>query len=742
MADKKSTLIITEKPQAALKIANALSNSKDEKYTTKDKVSYYEFSRDGKNYLVGCAVGHLFGIGQREARGPFPNFDVMWQPSYLKKNSAFTKKYLDNLKKLSKDCDEFIVATDFDREGEVIGWNVLRFISKQENAKRMKFSTLTKDELENSFQNLLPNLEWGSAYAGETRHYIDWFYGINLSRGLMKALSSTGQFKILSIGRVQGPALKLLVEKEKEIRNFVSTPYWQVFLLVKDSKNQKVELKFNKDITNESELLKFEHLKGKGGVATTTIEEKKIPAPIPFDLTTLQTESYKYFKLTPAQTLNVAQSLYTDGIISYPRTSSQEYPKGTDYAKILKQLNKYTTLVKYAVNSEPTKGKKKDPAHPAIYPTGEYRELKGSEKKVYDLIVKRFISCFAKPAIVDNKKISVEINGLKFYAKGVKIKEKNWMNVYPTNIKEEDLLTINGLVDILEIRIEEKMTQPPNRFTPASLVKELEKRNLGTKATRAQIVETLFTRGYAKGKSIEVSELGMKLEETLEKFSPLILDEKLTSEMEKDMENIERSKKDFLIKENVLLEKAKKTISDIASKFSQDLDKIGKSLALANEKVWEEEKKENTMSLCPVCKKGNLRVMFGRKYKRYFVSCDAYPKCKTIYSLPPNGVMKPAKNKEGEFELCAECGFPLIASFKKGRAPWKFCFNPECPTNSELKKKKEDFKKKLDSGEIKVDASGKIIDSTLKKVKKVKKKGVKKKSLKKNSTRKKVLKKI
>lgn len=731
MAKAKSTLIITEKPSAAAKIAYALSNGKDEKIVTKDKVSYYNFQRDGKDFLVGCAVGHLYGIQQIAPRGPFPNFEVEWQPSFQKKNSAFTKRYLNVLKKLAKESDDFIVATDFDREGEVIGWNVLRYLCKQKDAKRMKFSTLTKDELEESYQNLLPHLEWGAAYAGETRHFIDWFYGINLSRGLMKALSKTGQFKILSIGRVQGPALKLLVEREKEIGKFIPTPYWQIFLQIIDAKKQKLEVKFPRDITNESELLKFEHLKGKKGIATTKIKEEDVRAPIPLDLTTLQTESFKLFRLTPAQTLSVAQSLYSDGIISYPRTSSQEYPKAIGYDKILKSLQKYTTLTKYATNKDPTKGSKTDPAHPAIYPTGETKKLSGLEKKLYDLIVKRFIACFCLPAKVENKKVTVDVNGFKFTKSGKVIIEKNWMNVYPTAMKEEVIPTINGEVDISEIRTEEKMTQPPNRFTPASLVRELEKRNLGTKATRAQIVETMTTRGYAKGKSIEVTELGMQMEETLEKFAPLILDEKLTSEMEKEMEKIELSEKDFEKQEKELLDKAKVTINSIAKDFVKDMDKIGASLADANEKVWKEEREQNTMNECPVCREGKLRVMYGRKYKRYFVSCDNYPKCKTIFSLPPKGVMKPARMskkaaeeaglEEDALEKCEECSFPLIASFQRGKAPWRFCFNPKCKTNAELMKKKAEFKAKLASGDIEIGKDGKVIDHTKKAKKAVKK---------------------
>ncbi|MBP7708173.1 DNA topoisomerase I [Candidatus Pacearchaeota archaeon] len=696
----RSILIICEKPQAAEKIAAALSNNTDDKIKEKNGVSYFQFNRDGKNVLVGCAVGHLFGIKQNEARGTFPNFDVSWKANYAAKGGEYTKKYYDVLKRLAGEADEVVVATDFDVEGEVIGWNVVRFICKRADAKRMKFSSLTKDELEESWNHLLPTINWGDAYAGETRHHLDWFYGINLSRGLMKALSSTGKFRILSIGRVQGPALKIVYDKEIEIKEFKSTPFWQIFLRIKDFNKNKLEVKYPRDITDKKELKRFEFLKGKKAIAKTDIKEDEIAPPIPFDLTTLQTECYRMVGLTPAQTLSTAQALYLDGIISYPRTSSQKYPEAIGYDKILKKLQKYTQLVKYAVNKKPTEGAKSDPAHPAIYPTGESKkELNETEKKVYDLIVKRFIACFALPAIVENKKVTVEVDGMNFSAKGMLIQEKNWMNVYPNTYKEEEIPTINGEVHIEEIRIEEKMTKPPARYTAASLVKELEKRNLGTKSTRANILETLESRGYIRGKSIEVTELGQRITETLKKYSPVIIDDELTRQFEEEMEQLSSLPKDWQAKETALLNKAKSSITEIAKGITANLSKIGEALAEANEAGYKQQAEENTLSPCPVCKKGNLRIMFGRKFKRYFVSCDAYPECKTIFSLPPGGMMKPAKKKNEEGnevqEFCAECNSPMVISLRRGKRPWKFCFNPKCKTNEEWQKKKEQYKEKL-----------------------------------------------
>ena len=199
-------LIITEKPQAARKIAAALSNGNDNKKSTKTGVSYYELERSGKRIVVGCAVGHLFSVSQTKKQPGYPVFDIEWKPNFEVRKKDFTKKYYLTIKKLIENASEIIVATDFDVEGEVIGYNIIRFIAEREDAKRMKFSSLTASEIQESYENAHPTIEWGQAIAGETRHFLDWLYGINLSRALMHAIKSTGKFKIMSIGRVQGPA--------------------------------------------------------------------------------------------------------------------------------------------------------------------------------------------------------------------------------------------------------------------------------------------------------------------------------------------------------------------------------------------------------------------------------------------------------------------------------------------------------------------------------------------------------
>ncbi|HPD82032.1 MAG TPA: DNA topoisomerase, partial [Candidatus Pacearchaeota archaeon] len=233
---------------------------------------------------------------------------------------------------------------------------------------------------------------------------------------------------------------------------------------------------------------------------------------------------------------------------------------------------------------------------------------------------------------------------------------------------------------------EQKETQPPRRYSPASIISELEKRNLGTKATRSSILETLYDRGYVEGQSIQATPLGISLINTLERYSPIIIDEKLTREFEEEMEKIQdlENKPKQEKKENEIIEKAKITITKISGDFEKSKNKIGQELVDANIEYREQQKRENAIIRCPKCGKGDLSINYSKKTKRFFVSCNAYPDCKNTYSLPPNGQIKKADKN------CEECGWPMLTRLSKGKRPWTFCFNPDCPTN---KKRIEDYKK-------------------------------------------------
>ncbi len=708
LKDEGYELIITEKPQAAMKIAAALGKSSKRDI---NKIPYYEVNREGTQLVVACAVGHLFTLKQNSPGSGIPVFDISWVPNSFTKKSDFTKKYYDAIFRLAKDAGQVTIATDYDVEGEVIGMNVMRFICGQKDANRMKFSTLTDAEINSAYEKKLPQIDWKQAIAGETRHYLDWFYGINLSRALMNAIKTTGAFRIMSIGRVQGPALKLIVDKDREISEFKSVPFWQIFITCDDKKNKTdvrlpseaikevavqrleesgrkpagcLQLKHIKDIFNQKELTQFENLVGKTALAETTKKQETIPPNPPFNLTSLQTEAYKFHGITPSRTLQAAQSLYLAGLISYPRTSSEKLPESIDYKTILKKIAKQHDAEKLITRQKPIEGSKTDPAHPSIYPTGETQVLSGNEEKIYSLIVKRFLALFCDNAILDKKRVRAEVEEKVFSAIGSGIRQKGWMAIYPYKMKEKEIPDMNGEVKIIDSRIEKKETQPPKRYSPASILSELEKRNLGTKATRAAILETLYDRGYVKDTSVKATPLGISLIETLEKHSPIIIDEELTRNFENEMESLIEIKKtnaelrkEIDQKQNTIIEEAKKTITKIAEQFNKKEKEIGKELLDAQTNLREQQKKENTLIKCPKCGEGNLAITYSRKNRRQFIACDAYPKCKNTFSLPPNSAIKKTD------KICEKCKFPILMSLKKGKKPWFFCFNPECETNRE-----------------------------------------------------------
>ncbi|MFA5953084.1 MAG: DNA topoisomerase I [Candidatus Pacearchaeota archaeon] len=675
-------LVITEKPQAASKIASALGSYSKQNLKG---VPYYEVDRNGKKIIVACAVGHLFTLKQNNPSSGVPVFDISWTPNFKARKGDFSKKYYDALVSLSKNAGEITVATDFDVEGEVIGINVVKFITHQEDAKRMKFSTLTEKELNKAYEEKKPHIHWGQAIAGETRHFMDWYYGINLSRALMNAIKTTGKFKIMSIGRVQGPTLNLIVQKEKQINNFKSSLYWQVFITLE---NPEIELKYVKDILKKDELKKFENLVGKYAEVETKKSQQILPPNPPFNLTTLQTEAYRLYGLTPSKTLQIAQSLYLASLISYPRTSSQKLPESIDYKSILEELKKKYKFSKLIKKEKPIEGPKTDPAHPSIFPTGNFQVLSGDEEKIYDLIVKRFLCLFCEEAVIEKKKINAKVEEYLFATEGSEIKKKAWLEIYPLKINEMNLPDVSGKIKIIDKRFEEKETQPPRRFSPASIISELEKRNLGTKATRAAILETLYDRGYVKEKSIEATPLGMSLIETLEKYSPIIIDEKLTGKMQKELDKItEMNQGNLKEKQEKMLEQTRQTITQIISQFEKHEKDIGSELMKAQTKLIQMEKQKNTLCLCPKCQKGNLIINYSKKNRKHFVACDAYPNCRNTYSLPPNGIFKKMEKN------CEHCSFPLLMSLRKGKKPWIFCFNPECETNKEWAQKREEYQK-------------------------------------------------
>jgi DNA topoisomerase I len=666
-------LIITEKPSAAKKIAENLADKAPEKLS-ENGVPYYKLKHQGKDILVVCAVGHLYTVAEKEKSFKYPSYDIEWVPSHSQSKSAdYSKKYLNVIKKVAKGADSFTVACDYDIEGEVIGYNIIRFLCNQKDASRMKFSTLMKEDVVKAYENKSKTIDWGQAKAGETRHFLDWLYGINVSRALTLAIKNSGRFKIMSSGRVQGPALKIIVDREKEIKDFKPVPYWQIPLITtKSSKQIKAMHKTDKFWDKNEASSVFDKVKDSKTANVKDINSKQFnqAPPNPFDIGSLQSEAYNLFKIDPKQTLQIAQDLYLKGLTSYPRTSSQQLPKELGYKKLLEGLKanpEYTVLVDKLLSKPsltPNNGKKTDPAHPAIYPTGLRGALEGRDKKVYDLIVKRFFATFAENAVRETQTITFDVNSEDFLSKGTKTVVRGWHDFYEPYVKfkDEELpsLELKEDVKIKSVLLEEKQTDPPKRYTPASLISELEKRGLGTKATRADIVQSLFDRGYLNEKSIQATELGILLIDTLQKYIPEIVDENLTREIEEEMEKIRENK----LTQQQILDKAKEFLDIALGKFKQKEKEVGAVFVEANK---EDLDNQNTLGECPVCKEGKLKIRRGKF--GMFAACDKYPDCKTTFSIPKGVMIKPTTN-------VSSSGYPLVTVIAKGQRPREVSINP------------------------------------------------------------------
>ncbi|MEM7821340.1 MAG: DNA topoisomerase I [Candidatus Aenigmatarchaeota archaeon] len=692
MVEMGYTLIIAEKPDAARRIAEAIADSKLKKIE-KYGVVYYEFEVNGKKHVCVPAVGHLFVLSPTNSKWDYPVFDFEWIPTYKRKETAWTEKYFKNIQELARKAIEFIDAADVDIEGEVLLYNILRFICKVNDAKRMKFSTLTKDELKESYKNMEKHIMFPMLESGLTRHALDALWGFNTTRALTLALKSAAEkgFTILSSGRVQSPTLAILLERELEIRKFKPKPFWELELHIKINGTEAIASYEKGRIWIKEEADKIlQECKGKDAKVKDIKKKKyKQAPPVPFNTTDLQAEAYQHFKFSPQQTMNIAESLYQQGFISYPRSSSQKLPPSINYEKILKALSSLPTYKKFAeeiLKKEklvPIEGKKEDPAHPAIYATWEVPDmskLTPQQRKIYDLIARRTLAVFGDEALRETNTVSLDVAGHTFLLVGKRTLEPGWTKIYEPYLKREEIilpeLQIGQIVKVIKLEELTKETQPPARYSQGSIIKEMEARNLGTRATRAEILQTLYDRGYIKGKSIQVTKLGESVVKTLKEYCPRILSEELTRKFEEEMDLVFQGKK----KREEVVEEAKKTLKEILEEFKANEKKIGKRLL---EALMTKREEERRLGICPKCKTGELRILRSRLSGKFFVGCSNYPNCKTGYPLPAGS------NIQAVGSVCEKCNTPIIQVFRKGKRPFKMCLDPNCETKKDWVNKKQ-----------------------------------------------------
>jgi len=684
----RNVLILCEKPTAAERVAKALDEGGNPQKREIGRVPHYVAGRDGKRLVVVAALGHLYTVAPSvKDRNVFPVFDFQWVPRYeVERDARETQIWIEVISKLSQEAQEYILATDYDIEGATLGYTILKYAcgGKEKEAKRMKFSTLTTGELEESYRQLSDHIEFPTVEAGTCRHFLDAMYGINLSRAMTVAAKQwSGRYAVLSTGRVQGPTLKFLVSRERRISSFVPTPYWGIEAKV-EINGSLYEVEYERDVIesrDEAQVVVNECSRKKGRVTEIEVRKFLQNPPVPFDLGALQAEAYGLFKYMPRRTADIAERLYLEALISYPRTSSQKLPPTIGYRAILESLShepRYEKLSAELLRLReliPKEGEKHDPAHPSIYPTGNLpeRTLSEPERRLWDLVVRRFMAVFGEPALKQGVKASITVNGHHFFIRGRQTLKEGWIVFYRPFIRSEEVvlppLEEGQEIEFKEVLREDKFTKPPPRYNPSSLLRKMENKGIGTKATRAGIIDTLYNRGYVSGERAVVSELGLDIIDILNKHCPEVVSVDFTRDLEESMERIQSGNEKM---ENVL-SKAVNRLTPVLEELKKHEDTVGQDLSEAVRKA---RMQQRIVGDCPVCGTGKLMILFSRRTGKRFIGCTSFFKgiCKASYPLPQKGSVKPAER------ICRTCGSSMIRFKMQSKRPWTFCINPSCPS--------------------------------------------------------------
>jgi DNA topoisomerase-1 len=680
-----TTLIITEKPDAALHVAEALAVSRKPRKVSVAGVPFFEVHREQDRILICSALGHLYAVAAKgkDTRAQYPVWEFEWKPKHLiERGQKRQEKWIESIANVARDVDRFVSACDYDVEGSLIGYTVLKYACRgaDEKAQRMKFSTLTVKDLQDAYANVSPELDLSLAYAGMCRHEVDWLYGINLSRALTESAYKVGnRYATLSTGRVQGPTLRFIVDREKEIESYVPVPYWTLRTdLDVDGRTIEASCEIERfDVKSQAESI-INDCDGRDGTIQK-LESRiyRLSSPTPFNLSSLQAEAYRHFYMTPRGALAVAERLYLDQLISYPRTSSEKLPPSIGYREILKGLARMepyrsaTARLLLSGSLLPSQGKRDDPAHPAIYPTGAIpkRLLEPRERRMFDLVVRRFLASFGETATKQGDKATVQVRNHTFFLHGSRILEKGWISLYEPYAKFEEVtlppLEEGQAVRVKKITLEQKYTQPPPRYNPSSLLKAMEQAEIGTKATRGDIIDTLYRRGYVKDQRMLPTELAYRVTEILNKYCPKIVDVTFTRELESMMEQIERGKQ---TRERVVLETVD-YLKPVVEGLKAKEEEIGKELTSVISQMW---LASITLSVpCPKCR-SKLEVVRNPRTKKRFIGCSGKWEKKCTFALP-----LPQFGKLTLLEkMCSECGFQLIQVRSRGGRPMVSC--PNC----------------------------------------------------------------
>ncbi|WP_154411318.1 type I DNA topoisomerase [Helicobacter pylori] len=628
-----------------------------------------------KNYEVIASKGHVrdlskFALGIKiDETGFTPNYVVD------KDHKELVKQIIE----LSKKASITYIATDEDREGEAIGYHVACLIGgKLESYPRIVFHEITQNAILNALKTPR-KIDMSKVNAQQARRFLDRIVGFKLS-----SLISSKITKGLSAGRVQSAALKLVIDKEREIKAFKPLTYFTLDALFEpDLEAQLISYKGNKlkaqELIDEKKAQEIKNELEKESYAISSIvkKSKKSPTPPPFMTSTLQQSASSLLGFSPTKTMSIAQKLYEGvatpqgvmGVITYMRTDSLNIAKeALEEArnKILKDYGKDYLPPKAKVYS--SKNKNAQEAHEAIRPTSIILEpnalkdyLKPEELKLYTLIYKRFLASQMQDALFESQSVVVACEKGEFKASGRKLLFDGYYKILGNDDKDKLLpnLKENDPIKLEKLESNAHVTEPPARYSEASLIKVLESLGIGRPSTYAPTISLLQNRDYIKveKKQISALESAFKVIEILEKHFEEIVDSKFSTSLEEELDNIAQNKADY-----------QQVLKDFYYPF---MDKI----EAGKKNIISQKVHEKTGQSCPKC--GGELVKKNSRYGE-FVACNNYPKCKYVKQTEN-------ANDGVKQELCEKCGGEMVQKFSRNGA-FLACNNyPECKNTKSLK---------------------------------------------------------
>ncbi len=649
-------LIITEKHDTAKRIAAILS----EKKPARERISgvdTYQF--DGKT-VIGLS-GHIVEVD-------FPKEYNNWQKTDLKDlvqaevlTTPTHANIVTAIRKLGKEAKHITIATDYDREGELIGveaLNVIKKVNPDVSADRVHYSTITPAEIQKAFSSPT-KIDFNLAAAGESRQVIDLIWGAVLTRFVSLSSGRLGD-KFLSVGRVQSPTLAILVNREKEREAFVPVPYWELFATLVNGGEFEAQHKKGRFL-DKAEAEGIQAKLGKTGVVKSIVPGKRNEKPpTPFN-TTEFLRAASAIGVSAANAMRIAEHLYVNGFISYPRTDNTVYPETLDTKSIISSFlsTEFSEYARKLLSGRltPTRGKKETTDHPPIHPAtpAKRSELKEYEWKIYELVVRRFFATFAGETQWETMAVTVDISGEEFGANGARLVEPGWRWYYSYNVPEDRILPAlkeGQSLNVKEVNLVGKETQPPSRYGQGHLIKIMEDLGLGTKSTRHEIISKLYSRAYVHGNPLQPTRTAYAVIEALEKYANTITKPDMTARLEKDMDEISEGK----IKEDFVIKESRDMLGEVFKDMSRNKELISESLRNG---LYE----DRIIGTCQKCS-SDLIIRKSKKGSR-FIGCSAYPKCDFTLPLPKSGQIVVTDKQ------CKEHGLYFIRILNKGKRPWE-----------------------------------------------------------------------